>query len=107
MSTLSDLFTSIGTAIRNITGSSTKIKPTQFANEISKMAYIDNGKVTGKVNRTEVATPTVSFNVDTGYFTVTQNQPAGLVAQDIKRQVINYQLLVVQLLHLLTKTKSL
>ena len=54
------------------------------------MAYVDNGKVTGRVNRTEVATPTVSFNVDNGYFTVTQNQPAGLVAQDIKKA--GYQL---------------
>lgn len=36
MSTLSDLFTSIGTAIRNVTGGSTKLRPTQFANVINK-----------------------------------------------------------------------
>lgn len=90
MSTLSDLFSNIGTAIRRVTGESTKLRPTQFANAINKMAYIDNGKVTGKVNSTEVATPTVSFNVDNGYFTVTQNQSAGLVAQDIKKA--GYQL---------------
>ena len=72
MSTLSDLFSNIGTAIRRVTEESTKLRPTQFANVINKMAYVDNGKVTGRVNRTEVATPTVNFNVDTGYFTVTQ-----------------------------------
>lgn len=90
MSTLSDLFSNIGTAIRKVTGGSTKLKPTQFASEISKMAYVDNGRVTGRINRTEVATPSVSFDVDTGYFTVTQNQPTGLVAQATKKT--GYQL---------------
>ena len=90
MSTLSDLFSSIGTAIRRVTGEDIKIKPTQFASKISKMAYVDNGRVTGRVNRTDVATPSTDFNVDTGYFTVTQNQPAGLVAQGTKKT--GYQL---------------
>lgn len=90
MSTLSDLFSSIGIAIRRVTGKDTRLRPTQFANEISKMAYVDNGRVTGRVNRTEVATPSVDFDVDTGYFTVTQNQSAGIVAQDTKRT--GYQL---------------
>lgn len=90
MSTLSELFTNIGTAIRKVTGSSTKIKPTKFADEISKMAYVDNGKVTGRINRTDVAQPKVEFNVDTGVFNVTQNQPAGLVAGGVKTSV--YQL---------------
>ena len=52
MSTLSDLFSNIGTAIRKVTGGSTKLKPTQFASEINKMAYVDNGRVTGRINRT-------------------------------------------------------
>ena len=90
MSTLSDLFSGIGTAIRKVTGGSTKLKPTQFANEINKMAYIDNGKVTGRVNRTDVATPKVTFDVDTGIFTATQNQPTGLVQQATKTS--QYQL---------------
>lgn len=90
MSTLSDLFSSIGTAIRRVTGEDIKIKPTQFASKINKMAYVDNGRVTGRVNRTDVATPSTDFNVDTGYFTVTQNQPAGLVAQGTKKT--GYQL---------------
>lgn len=90
MSTLSDLFSSIGIAIRRVTGKDTRLRPTQFANEISKMAYVDNGRVTGRVNRTEVATPSVDFDVDTGYFTVTQNQSAGIVAQDTKKT--GYQL---------------
>lgn len=90
MSTLSDLFSNIGTAIRRVTGESTKLRPTQFANAINKMAYVDNGRVTGRINRTEVASPTVNFDVDTGYFTVTQNQSAGIVAQDTKKT--GYQL---------------
>ena len=90
MSTLSDLFGSIGTAIRKVTGGSTKLKPTQFANEINKMAYIDNGKVTGRVNRTDVAIPKVTFDVDTGIFTATQNQSTGLVQQATKTS--QYQL---------------
>ena len=90
MSTLRDLFSSIGIAIRRVTGNDIKLRPTQFANEINKMAYVDNGRITGRVNRTEVATPTTNFDVDTGYFTVTQNQPTGVVAQGTKRT--GYQL---------------
>lgn len=84
MSALSDLFKSIGDAIHKITGDSVKIKPTQFADIIKKMAYIDNGKVTGKINRTDVAQPKIEFNQDTGVFTATQNQPGGLVTQATK-----------------------
>ena len=89
MSTLSDLFTNIGTAIHRVTGNNTKLKPSQFANEISKMAYIDNGKITGKVNRTEVATPVISINNSTGVITAKVTQDQGILASGTKSSILH------------------
>lgn len=52
----------IADAIRNIKGTTDTIKGNDFATEISKMAYIDNGNITGKVNTIEGATVTPSKN---------------------------------------------
>lgn len=47
---LSDKFTTMANAIRNIKGTTDKIKPSDFATEINNMAYINNGTVTGKID---------------------------------------------------------
>lgn len=88
MSALSDLFTNIGNTIHRVTGNNTKLKPSQFAKEISKMAYIDNGKITGKVNRTEVAKPVISINNSTGVITAKVTQDQGIIASGTKSSTL-------------------
>ena len=65
---LSDKFKAIADSIRNIKGTTDKIKPDNFSTEISKMAYIDNGNVTGKINAIEgqTITPSTSNKTITG-----------------------------------------
>jgi len=47
---LKDKLTEIANAIRNVKGTTGKMKPNTFATEINKMAYINNGSITGVVD---------------------------------------------------------
>lgn len=75
---LSDKFKVIADAIRNIKGTTDKIKPDNFATEISKMAYVDDGNVTGVVNLVNGAKPVISVS-DSGKVTAVSSQEGGYV----------------------------
>ena len=78
----------IADAIRGVFGSTGKIKFTNFASEIEKMAYI-SPSVTGRVNVVDSSTPNLYVG-NNGLVTVTTNQQEGYVIANTKTKT--YQL---------------
>lgn len=66
MATFKEVMTGIADSIRTVKGTTAKIKIANIPSEINKMAYIDNGNVTGVVNKVTMDTPTITVNQDTG-----------------------------------------
>ena len=53
--------TKIADSIRMVKGSSNKIIANNFAGEISKMAYVDNGNITGVIQNQNAQTITPKY----------------------------------------------
>lgn len=66
MATFKEVMTDIGNSIRNVKGTTDKIKIADIPSEIDKMAYVNNGTVTGVVDRVDVPMPNVVLDEDNG-----------------------------------------
>lgn len=84
--TLAELFQSIADAIKGVNGSNTKMKPNQFASEISKLCKIDG--VTGKVNKVDSATPVIT--IDGNKITAKTTQSTGYVSDGGSNATVSF-----------------
>ena len=84
--TLAELFQSIANAIKGVNGSTTKMRPNQFASEISKLCKIDG--VTGKVNKVDSATPVIT--IDGNKITAKTTQSTGYVSDGGSNSTVSF-----------------
>lgn len=84
--TLAELFQSIANAIKGVNGSTAKMRPNQFASEISKLCKIDG--VTGKVNKVDSATPVIT--IDGNKITAKTNQSTGYVSDGGSNATVSF-----------------
>lgn len=82
-------FLDIANAIRSVTGKTNKIKPSQFHEEIKKLAYVKDGAVTGIVPSKGIATPKITVDTNTGVVTAQSTQEAGYVNSGTTKSTTN------------------
>ena len=83
-------FKEIADAIRKVKNTNEMIRGIRFAEQISQMAYIDGGTVTGPVDKIEIQTPTISLDVESGNVTSSVSYENGYV--DKGSQTTIYQI---------------
>lgn len=83
MATFKEVMIGIADSIRKVKNTNEKIKIANIPSQIDKLAYIDNGSVTGVVNRAEVNTSIISLNVDTGNIESTVTVKKGYIDEGV------------------------
>lgn len=79
MATFKEVMTGIADSVRTVKGTTAKIKISNIPSEVGNMAYVDNGNVTGIIDRVYINTPNVDFDKDSGLITATIPEKKGYV----------------------------
>lgn len=88
MATFKEVMTGIGNSIRTVKGTTDKIKIADIPSEIDKMAYVDNGNVTGKIDKIDVPNPIIVLNEENGEVSATVNSVKGYVDSQEESNVL-------------------
>ena len=81
--TIKNKLKEIAEAIRKVKGTSDTICANDFAKEIENLAYVDNGNITGVVNKIDINAPSISV-ADDGIITSTIEHSKGYVDENTK-----------------------